>query len=491
MLPCRAAAAKWDIVPTIDIRETYTDNVSLTTEQAKQEQWTTQVAPGIALKATGPRLRLDASYSPQFTYYGQGQPGEVYHRLNATANAELAKQLLFLDAGATVDQYNISLQGPITTSNINTTGNLSTASTLFVSPFLLRDFGSAARAEARYTYSLWTSDTVSLSKSEANRVNLRLESGRAYKLFTWELAYSAETIDYEDPLEPDTDAEVATVRLRRLITSNVGLLARAGYENYGYRSLGAEASGSAWGAGFEWRPTPRTSLTALTGERFYGDTYTLDFRHRTRVTAWSIGYSEEITSARSQFFLPATTSTSGYLNTLYSSRFPDPEARQKAVDELITRTGLPSNLSAPIDFYTDQLFLVKKWAASVGLMGARNTLIANIYDDMREALPGNIALTGTGDFVVSDTIRQTGGSLVWNHQLSGRSSLTVGGSYSRSEFVETGRIDRLVDAGVRVSRRLQPRLSGALTYRRLENDSNLDGSDYTENSVSATLQMRF
>jgi uncharacterized protein (PEP-CTERM system associated) len=219
-----------------------------------------------------------------------------------------------------VDQYNVSLQGPVTTNNISATGNRSTATTFFVSPYLLRDFGSAVRAEARYTYSVWRSeDDVSLSQSESNRIHLGLASGPAYKLLTWELAYSREIIDYEDVLQADTDAEVATARARRLITPSLGLLARLGYENYDYRVVGPDAGGTAWGAGFEWTPTPRTSLTALAGERFYGDSYFLDFRHRTRLTAWSAGYSEEITSARSLFFVPATTSTSGYLDTLFFS----------------------------------------------------------------------------------------------------------------------------------------------------------------------------
>jgi uncharacterized protein (PEP-CTERM system associated) len=493
MISCPAWAAKWDIEPTLTVSETYTDNISLTPDAARQAEWITQLVPGISVTATGPRLRLNASYAPQLTYYARGERGnEVYHRLNATANAELAEQLLFVDAGATVDQYNISLQGPLTTSNVNTTGNRTTASTFFVSPFLLRDFGSAVSAEARYTYSVWTSDdTVTLSKSEANRINLRLASGPAYKLLTWELAYSKEIIDYEDVLQPDTDTELATVSARRLITPSVGLLARAGYEDYGYRIVGPGAGGSAWGAGFEWAPTPRTFLSALAGERFYGDTYFLDFRHRTRLTAWSAGYSEDITSARSLFFLPATTSTSGYLDTLFSSRFPDPQARQKAVQEFIAQAGLPPNLSAPINFYTSQLFLAKRWSASVGLLGVRNTLIAGIYKDTREALPSNIAQAGMGDFVASDTISQTGGTLVWNHQLSGRSALNVAAAYTRYEYLDTGRIDRLADAGVSLSRQLQPRLSASLTYRRLENDSNFDGSDYKENSVKATLHMRF
>jgi len=502
MMCCPAWAATWEIVPTLRTSETYTDNVSLTPDAVKRADWVTQLVPGVSLTATGRRLRLNASYSPQLIYYARSNGADqVYQRLNATANAELAERLLFLDAGATVDQYNVSLQGPVTTSNVNTTGNRSTTHTFFVSPSFLRDFGSAVRAEARYTYSVLTSDNaaVSLSNNEANRIQLRVANGPAYKLLNWELAYSREIIDYENV--PDTDIGLATARARYSITPSVGVVGRLGYENYRYRTVGLEPGGSAWAAGFEWVPTPRTSLTALAGRRFYGDSYFLDFRHRSRLTAWSAGYSEQITTTRSLFFVPATTSTSDYLNTILSSRFPDPIARKAAVEDFIARTGLPPDLSAPINFYTNQIFLLKRWQASVSLLGVRNALIGGLFKDTREALPGTLLLPGAGDFSLSDTIIQTGGSIVWNHQFSARTALNVGATYSRHEFLNTGRLDTVTTGAGRLDKvrtgtvtlthQLKSRVSGSLAYRRRDNQSNLDTANYTENSVTASLQMRF
>jgi uncharacterized protein (PEP-CTERM system associated) len=45
--------------------------------------------------------------------------------------------------------------------------------------------------------------------------------------------------------------------------------------------------------------------------------------------------------------------------------------------------------------------------------------------------------------------------------------------------------------GVNITRQFQPKLTGALGYRRQQNDSNFVGSSYTENAGFATLQMRF
>jgi uncharacterized protein (PEP-CTERM system associated) len=485
LLACPAWAAKWDIVPALSLIETYTDNVSLTQDSAKRSDWVTQVIPQISIAATGARLRFNVAYAPEVTYYAREEANnKIYQRLNATGNAELAKQLLFVDAGATVAQYNVSLQGPLTTNNVNTTGNRTTATTVFVSPYLLRDFGSAVRAEARFTYSVANSDdTAALSNSVSDRINLRLASGPGYKLLTWDLAYRNETIDYETA--GDTDIEVITLNARRLITPTVGLLVQGGYEYYKSGIL-PPTEGPSWSAGLDWAPSPRTHLAATAGQRFFGNAYSFDFSHRARLTTWSAGYKQNVTTTRSEFFIPATTSTAGYLDTLFSSRFPDPVARQKAVEEFIARTGLPPSLSAPIDVFATQLFLVKTWNASAGILGVRNVLIANVFGLTSEGLAGDFVLP-----TAPNTSIQTGTSLLWNWRMTARNTWNLAAAYRRNESPNTGEISYLTNVTMGLSRQFRPRLSGSLSYRFQRNDSNFSGSDYTENAVLASLRLGF
>jgi uncharacterized protein (PEP-CTERM system associated) len=491
LLSCPAWAAKWDIVPTLSVGETYTDNVSLTPNALKQGDWVTQVTPGISIAATGARLRFNATYDPEVIYYARGQQNDqVFQRGNAVGNAELAKQLLFVDFGANVDQYNASLQAPLTTSNVNTTGNRATVETFFASPYLRREFGSDVQAEARFTDSVVNSDDpLTLSNSVADRINLGLKSGPAYKLLAWNLDYVRETIHYTSA--QDTLTEVITANARRLITPTVGLLAQVGYENYESGVVRLASEERRWSTGFDWTPSPRTHLAATVGQRFFGDAYYFDFRHRTRLTTWSAGYSQNVTTTRSEFFTPSTTSTAGYLDTLFSSQFPDPVARQKTVDQFIAQTGLPPGLSAPINFFSNQLFLVKRWQASAGILGVRNVLIANVFKETSEALVGNLVQFGTGDFTASNSVRQTGTSLLWNWRMTAQNSWNLGGAYSRNEFPGTRQIDNLTFVGMGLTRQFQPRLSGSLNYRRQHNDSNQSASSYTENAVLATLLMRF
>lgn len=481
------------MAPTLGGSLIHTDNVSLVPDAAKQSAWVVQIAPGISIVAAGARLRFNASYTPEFNYYNYARgrsEDQLLQRGNANLRAELAEQVLFVDAGARVDQYAISLQDPLATGAVNTTGNRATVKTFFVSPQVISEFGSAARAEARYTHSILDSDSAaSFPKNEAHGIDLRLASGRAYKLLTWDVTYRREDIDYEAHADPLT--EVIMAMARASITPHVGLLAQAGYESYDSGIPGLLTEGSRWATGLEWTPTLRTRLAATVGKRLDGNAYSLDFRHRTRLTTWSANYSEDVTTSRSDFFVPATTSTAGTLDQLFLSQFPDPAERQKAVEEFIARTGLPASLSAPVNFFSEQLFLAKRWQASIAVQGVRNTVIANAFRETREASFGGLLQAGTGDFAASDSIRQIGGSLLWNWRATPRSAWNAGAGLTRSELFDSSRVDDLAYARISVTRLLQPKLTGSLYYHWQENDSSQSASSYAENVVGATLQMKF
>src|SRR5688572_28542818 len=366
----------WVVTPSLRLTETYTDNVFLSPEGSRQSDWITQLTPGISVRANGPRLRLDAFYAPEILHYAQTEREEkVFHRGKAVGTLEVADEFLYLEAGGRVDQYDISLQGPLTTSNVNITGNRATTTTAYVSPYLLRDIGSAVRAEARFTYSIWESDEdqPALPDNTERRVDLRLKSGPAFAVLIWDVAYTGASIEYETRQE--TTSEVLTTSARLLVTSTIGLLAQTGYERYD-TGLAEALEDRRYRAGFDWTPTPRTRAAAMAGQRLGDETYSFEFRHRTRLTTWKVAYAEDVTTSREEFFLPATQDTAGALEQMFLSQYPDPLARQRAVQDFIARMGLPPSLGSSINFFSDQLFLQKRWLASVGLQGTRNTVLA-------------------------------------------------------------------------------------------------------------------
>jgi len=144
-----------------------------------------------------------------------------------------------------------------------------------------------------------------------------------------------------------------------------------------------------------------------------------------------------------------------------------------------------------VNFFSSQQFIDKRWTASAGIVGIRHVLIANVFRLTREQLIADLVLSGTGDFVSSNTIIQTGTGLLWTSRLTAQNVWNLRAGYTRNEFPGNGQIDNIAYVVLGLNRQIRPRVSGSLNYRRQQNDSNFTGSDYTENAVFATLLMRF
>lgn len=486
-----AQANKTEVTPLFGVTLTRTDNVSLAPDSSKQSDTILQLVPGIAIASTGPRLRLSASYTPEILHYDRLEREEnVFHRGNATGTLELAEKTLFLESGARIDQYDVSLLGPIATSNASATDNRTTTRTFYVTPYLLRDLGTTARLDARYRFStVRADDKAALPDTDAGRVDLKLTSGPAFRRLTWDSAYAREVIRYEQAQEALSETVVAGGRMR--FTETFALLAQAGYERYDSGIAGIEVDGSRWSAGLEWTPTPRTRLAATTGKRLDDDTHSLELSHRTRRSTWRAGYSEDVTTTRSEFFVPRTADTAATLDQLFAAQYPDPAERQKAVQAFIAQAGLPASLNSPVNFFSDQLFLQKRWQASAGFIGARNNVTASVFRETREALFKGLVVPVSGDFAFSDTIQTSGAGLAWSWRAAPRTTFNVDTGYTRTEFPGTGRMDELSFLRIGLTRQFQRRLSGTLLARRQESESTGGGTVYLENAVLAALQARF
>ena len=472
----------------LGVEETYTDNVRLSTADSKRSDWVTLVRPAITINRTGARTQFTATYAPQLIYRANEGSNDVFHFLDAAGKAEIVQQLLFLDASATVTQQNISLLGPQAQSNINDTGNRTSVRAYSLSPYLRRQVGYEALGELRFTHNTVSYSGNNLFSSDSNRIDARLFSGPAYKRTTWNAAYSKEHISY-DQTNQSVDFESVSAGARRLLTANFGVQGNVGYEDNDYTTVGPAPRGRFWSVGPEWTPTPRTRLAATTGRRYYGPTHSLDFSHRTRLTTWRLNYHEDITTTRGQVFIPTTADTGTLLDSLFLSTIPDPVARRAAVQNYISRTGLPPSLTVPLNFVTLVPFLQKSWDGSVGIQGVRNSIFASVFMQTREATaPGQIT---AGDLGVSPRTKQTGGNVLWTHRLTAQTSSSVNVGYTRSDFTSIAREDNLKYIRLSLHKQFDPRVSGAVTLRRLENESNETVGTYKENAITVAISIRF
>lgn len=497
LLSSPSGAADWKITPTLELRETYSDNIGLFAAGNEKSDFVTQINPGISLKGNGPRLKVNARYGMQNLIYAEeSSRNAVRHLLSADANAELLDDFLFLDGKASISQQNISAFNAQTADSINTTNNLTETRTYSISPYLRHRFGSTATSELRYTHDSVDSSTSGLLAREADHILLKIISGTAFNTLGWGLDYSKQRTDYTSAGAADLDMESLSGQLRYRILPRLSLIGTGGYEKFSYLSISDKPESAFWSAGFSWTPAERTSLMASAGKRFFGTTYALKANHRTRRTVWNVDYSEDITTTQSQFLVPATIDTANFLGQLLTTQYPDltSEERQKVIDDFIRQTGLPSSLSESINYFTNRVLLQKRLQASVALNGAKNTLVLSVFNMLREAQTSqdiDSSLLGSSNLALYDNTRQVGASALWNWRLSAVTSANIGVGYTRISSIGTDRKDNTRTLKIGLARKFQPKLHGALDFRHNQRDSNLSGGDYSENAITASLLMSF
>ncbi len=492
-----ASRAEWKFTPLMELRETYTDNVTLLPKEQAESQFVTELVPGFTLENHGPRLQFRSSYNKHlFKYSNQDVAGTrgSAQQLQADARAKLIGELLFLDASASISQQAASLFGQQQNSQFGNgfaTANSNEVKTYRISPYLQHRFGTQAELDLRYARDRVSSDNSALGTSSSDNLTLNLNSGAAYRLLGWGVFYNRQNVS--DNIAQDSGTQALSVSLRYIYSPALTLSVNGGYDKNDYQSQGGVTQGKSWSTGLNWQPGPRTSLQLNVGKRYYGDSYLLAASHRSRATVWSINYSDAVTSTRSQFLLPSTIDTFGTLDRLFSANIPDAAVRRQVVDAYILANGLPPSLANSINYLSNRYMLQKQFQASVALNSARSTLILALVDSRRTALSSqqvDNALLGSSNSNLNDNTRQSAANASLNWRWSARTSVNLVGSYSSTKSESASRSDKNKALRLTMSREFQARLRGSVELRRVRGAA-VDGKSYTENAVAASLSKQF
>jgi len=490
-----AQGSDWALSPSFKILETYTDNVALASQGNERSDRITQLSPGLDLTHQGRRLKVKGDYTLNHVSYANSQvSASTFHELNALANAELLQDLFFFDARASVNQHNASPFGPQSTNNLNLTNNRTEVRTFSVSPYMHKEFGQTASAELRYSHDYVTSSTAGLLQDNTDRIQLNVNSGSVFRTFGWGFNYSNQTLHYRNASNVDLGSTSGT--LRYLPSQEIAFSMTGGYEKNTYVSVSGKPAGTFWLAGVSWTPSPRTSIDAKIGNRFYGRTYALASSHRTRYSVWSLGYQEEINTAQSMFAVPATLNTANFLDTLWKNSIPDPTARQQVIESFIQNTGLPTSVAQSVNILTNRVFLQKSLNGSVALNTAKTTLLVSLYNTSREGqspIQSDVTFVGPAQALLEDSTRQTGVNATFNWRLTQKTALNLNAGDSRARSLSTGRTDKNKTASVSLTTVFQPKVKGSIEVRRRNqtSTSNQNNGDIRENAVATSLLVSF
>lgn len=455
-------AAEWSLKPNLTLTGTFSDNIRRATRGNEQSDLVTQINPGLALTSTGPSLTLNTQYTMQNLLYARNaQNNAIRHNLTGNAHTELIKDQFFIDAVTSARQQYTNTLGPQVLNNFNITNNRANVRRFSISPYLKNRFQGWASSEVRYTHGIVTTSAVGLANNQTDTLSLSLDSGHSFTALRWGLRYNKQKSSYGNTLRTINNQTYAA-NLGYMITPRFLLNATAGYEKSDYLSIGRQPQGSHYSAGFTWSPSQRTSVDASIGRRFFGNSFSLHTRHRSRKTIWNLGYSEDITSTQSQ---------------------------------LLMNTGLPAQiLPGPANFFTNRIFLQKSLTASSTINGLRNSVSFNLFDSSRTAQTSqtlNLGVLGALNQNLSDQSKQLGGNATWSSHISPNTTTNLTLGYTKNSFPTAGITSDNKNLKFGITGKIQADLGYSISLLHNQYNSNLPNSASKENSFTASMTMQF
>jgi uncharacterized protein (PEP-CTERM system associated) len=491
-VPQAASAASserrgWFIVPSISVLETYTDNVALAPGNRKEADFITSLSPRLRIEGNTARARLNFDYQrQQLLYAGDSRRNTGLNFLNALGRLEAVENRVFVEAGGTISQQAISAFGAQPTSIENTNSNRAETSNFFLSPSIRGRIGSAAQYEARYSVATTHSTASTLANSQDSAWSGVLKSSAELATIGWSLDGSRQTTHFSGRRSLELSRVRGSLLYHYYPELTFSLL--GGTESNNYASQSTESRGT-YGVGFDWAPSPRTRANGTIEKRFFGESHALSLSHRTPLSSWQYVDSRTVTVVPNQLVLTRRGTAFDLLNDALASRFPDPALRAQEVERLLQQNGIPANLGVASGFLTSQAFVQSNHQASVGLLGARNTITFTAALTRSEAVGAGGG--AVGDFIASSVIDTRSVNASWAHRLTPFSSVNLLTSYANTKGATGSRLDT-TQKTVRVlfSHEFSRRTQGTLGARYVTFDGTT-GLAFTEKAVTASIAMSF
>jgi uncharacterized protein (PEP-CTERM system associated) len=497
-------AGEWSLTPTLSARTELTDNVGQAPDNAKESALILGVTPGFSLNYKGSsRLKADVTYSltgVERFKEKSGNSSDLNHNLGARANAEIVDQLFFVDANANVSQVLTSLLGSPGGGTLDT-GNLTTVGTYLLSPYLTKRFGTFATGLVRYTSSGALFQNNAGSNINANTLTAALNSGSRFNDLSWALNYSLRDAQVHNGDSNTFEHYDATAGYA--LTRKIRAFGTVGYDNNHYPSL-TKTSGPSWSAGLGWSPSRLTSMDASFGHSYFGNNYGAHFSHRSHFSTWSAEYTEAVNDI-SQQLLQGTDSVfwdcGGGLFGVNTSLSAPPAAgctTPRPLGEFVAfekAQGLSDEQLAQKLFgagilnlsIANGVFLNKTLRGGVTWSKGKNTLGLSVFDSKR-------IFQNLGGLPGDETRGITG---LYGYRLDPRTTLDTSLSLTNNlvpallSGLPVDRDDKTYIASAGLTRQFQPKLSGSLIYRYTIRNSNDSAFDFTENDLTALVNMTF
>lgn len=480
MMP--AAANEWKINPSLSVRGIYSDNIVLSSA-AKDRELVTEVTPRIAINREGPRGLLFGSYSMQgITYHNSHQEdSKVIPTLGGGFNVSVLDQLLTVEGAAQYRQMASNFLGPVSTDNINITGNQVGVGTLSFAPIVNLHLSANTTAMLKYDTRMLEYRQQGMSDSLLYGPTITMRRAENNSTMYWDVNYVGQTTERDG--QPSSRREMSNVTIGFPLAERVWFLGNGGHADNHVQTSRTLQNGRYWSAGLRWQPSRRLSLSSTLGpndktatirmapnermsldiaytDRTIGLTPGLNRRltghYQRKQSKWTLGYSETVTN--NLIVLTDNASARG----------------QNQSNPVADMSGLTSE-----GRLVNEDFFRKRLDASVVLFSNKGSnLEMSVFSERRY-----YEISATKD-------RSLGGSTSLSWVMGPRTNIRIAINALHSSYSGL-RSDDIFFGSIKLSRRLWSNLTGDVELRQMRRTSDVKAAVYQESRAMAGINMNF
>lgn len=423
-------------------------------------------------------------------YANHGSNSKFENQLTANLEAEWYERQGFLTAGASISQVARSAFGAQPTEGGLRSANSTESRSVRIAPRWQGQVAGLASVNLQAAVSATNANNSTAGDGHSTVLSGRLAALNPARI-TWALDGARETSDYSLTRSTLSTRGYGSV-FATLSDLDLRLNARLGRERSNYSSI-TPTEMTTWGMGLEWRPSPRTKLSAQLEERSFGTTHSVTFEYRTPRTVWQLSESRGISTGATTLGIGQRGLAFDLFFAQFASIEPDFGRRADLVDAYLKTSGLAPNSIVATTFLRSATTIDDRQELSVAWRGPRFTAAMNVARSVAERL--DRALTGQDDLDQASRIRQTSWTLALSHRLT--SDMTAGLSLTAQRSAGDVLAGSLLPAQRSSQQGLVLRLGGqfsaqdswGLAFRHTRFDNNQQ--PYSANALVATYGVRF
>lgn len=466
-----ALAGEWEILPRVEVVETFTDNAR-STDGGEEVDAITTVTVGVGVIGTGRRVRLNLDYDlSRDIYLDNSDLNGNRQSLLGAGNIELYEDHFFVDGSAAISEVSLRRTGVVTAGVRTASADQSRVFTYNLSPYFVRRYGGWAESELRYSLSqtMFMETDVGTTAAppadtETREILGSIRSGRRFTRILWELSTNTTTTEGADG-GASSRRRTQEISGEFLVNRHWALLARAGLEDFKDGSLDSDARGGFfWLGGVRLNPGPRSEFRLEYGRRFGGTIWSGDMSYQIGPkTSLTASYEEDIQTQTGAF----TDALAGLVRDPTTGLLIDPV------------TGVAVDPNVPRVDFADDTFKTRSFDIAINGTRGRNSFNVSAF------------------FVTQDFDSGGGSNQFWgiDASIDRRLRRTLDGGL-QANFSQTsesrggGGEDKLFRGTAFLTLSLSESFTGSLTYTYLKRESDF-ASGLQENLISLRVRKEF